>query len=156
MHGSSGIIKNFCTNRVIGLLILPLVCTGSHREFPSHGRFFTDGRFPSCMFCQTRVILFMEMCTTLPTPFSMLCTIADASPTPHGDGNSTIMRLDHVDVFDASPTPHGDGNFTAHRKYFRSLIDASPTPHGDGNDLWPKGSSAARRCIPYPSRGRKP
>ena len=133
MHGSSGIIKNFCTNRVIGLLILPLVCTGSHREFPSHGRFFTDGRFPSCMFCQTRVILFMGNVHDL--THSVFYVVHDCGCIPY---------------------PSRGRKLTAIAKAPINGIDASPTPHGDGNYLKIIGNSQpSQRCIPYPSRGRK-
>ena len=178
MHGSSGIIKNFCTNRVIGLLILPLVCTGSHREFPSHGRFFTDGRFPSCMFCQTRVILFMgnvhdlthsvfyvvHDCGCIPYPSRGRKRLA---PTPWAGWSGCIpypsrgrklffLMLYYHTGMDASPTPHGDGNALRSKFICFPDGDASPTPHGDGNERHDVGAEGHARCIPYPSRGRKP
>ena len=180
MHGSSGIIKNFCTNRVIGLLILPLVCTGSHREFPSHGRFFTDGRFPSCMFCQTRVILFMgnvhdlthsvfyvvHDCGCIPypsrgrkLPLSGLGTVDGAKmhPLPLTGTETVDFKKSSPICKDASPTPHGDGNLSqfpiAQDIHVR---DASPTPHGDGNAIMIPPTLFPLGCIPYPSRGRKP
>ena len=84
--------------------------------------------------CSAKPVLYFlwEMCTTLPTPFSMLCTIADASPTPHGDGNIHLVPIAQL-FSDASPTPHGDGNLAAIFDDVGFSKDASPTPHGDGN-----------------------
>ena len=132
MHGSSGIIKNFGTNRVIGLLILPLVCTGSHREFPSHGRFFTDGRFPSCMFCQTRVILFMGNVHDL--THSVFYVVHDCGCIPYPSrGRKPWLSWSWLESRRCIPYP--------------SRGRKQPNPHGR--------TTGRQRCIPYPSRGRK-
>ena len=152
MHGSSGIIKNFGTNRVIGLLILPLVCTGSHREFPSHGRFFTDGRFPSCMFCQTRVILFMGNVHDLTHSVFYVVHDCGCIPYPSRGRKHFCFSLSIVIPRDASPTPHGDGNHGCHGVGW-NLDDASPTPHGDGNAFCAARSAAISGMHPLPLTG---
>ena len=176
MHGSSGIIKNFGTNRVIGLLILPLVCTGSHREFPSHGRFFTDGRFPSCMFCQTRVILFMGNVHDL--THSVFYVVHDCGCIPYPSRGRKhprygLGRLDprcipypsrgrkpafaEIGEYSAGCIPYpsrGRKRLCANSMLYCSQ-DASPTPHGDGNLRNNNNITSMLGCIPYPSRGRK-
>ena len=175
MRGSSGFIKNFCANRVIGLLILPLVYTGSHRDFSSYGRFLIDGRFSSCMFFQLCAILLLEtvrdfthsvfyvvyVCRCIPYPsrgrkhswvYPDCFSRSDASHTPLGDGNlssSTYVASSHQD---ASPTP------SRGRKHHiialeETHFDASPTPHGDGNDRCKDFIPFWRRMHPLPLTG---
>lgn len=106
--------------------------------------------------CSAKPVLYFlwEMCTTLPTPFSMLCTIADASPTPHGDGN-LYNRNDFLNGLDASHTPHGDGNFHSIPNRNRLFSDASPTPLGDGNVEMRRLEKIFGDASPTPSRGRQ-
>ena len=108
--------------------------------------------------CSAKPVLYFlwEMCTTLPTPFSMLCTIADASPTPHGDGNRSRMASNcapqrmHPLPLTGTETHQRCRGQPAYQR------DASPTPHGDGNAIMIPPTLFPLGCIPYPSRGRKP
>ena len=56
---------------------------------------------------------------------------ADATHTPHGDGNRRRRPILHR-LADATHTPHGDGNnYRNCAEYYAH--DATHTPHGDGN-----------------------
>ena len=83
-----------------------------------------------------------------------LYSFADATRTPHGDGNYICVYI-YLLLLDATRTPHGDGNLL---KYPLSLNSPGCNPHpsrGRQRNSEHDSNNEHGRCNPHPSRGRQ-
>ena len=106
-----------------------------------------------------------------------MCSFAETTHTPQGDGNPNCTAYIADNYLETTHTPQGDGNnvFLAFvcflplkqptprkgtetvnpLKFSRLNTETTHTPQGDGNPVYPACAITFLRNNPHPARGRK-